>query len=286
MCALSSRAVSVITLGRMGFIAAYDVQMRFAQQHLDELSGRPYTHGENTLLLVEHTPVYTIGLRNKNFTKSDELRLKNTSAEFYKTNRAGPMTFHGPGQLVAYPILNLHCFKPSLKWYASQLEQTMMNTLKQFGLTGRTTDQTGIWVADRQIGMIGLHESRCVTTHGLALNCNVNLDWFKHITPPSQGMDVTSLSKELNQNVEYKDAVKPFLRCFQEAFDCELEYKMLDEKEFKSVAISSTSGKEFEAGPKSLGVSQKVEYGLRHMSTLSASAAHLDDTSTKITPMW
>lgn len=77
------------------------------------------------------------------------------------------------------------------------------------------------------------------------------------------------------------------VRCFQEAFDCELEYKMLDEKEFKSVAIpSTTSGKEFEAGPKSLGVSQRVEYGLRHMSTLSASAAHLDNTSTKITPMW
>lgn len=285
MCALSNRAVSVITLGRMGFIAAYDVQMRFAQQHLDELSGRPNTHGENTLLLVEHTPVYTLGLRN-NFTKRDELRLKKIGAEFYKTNRAGPITFHGPGQLVAYPILNLHRFKPSLKWYASQLEQTMMSTLKQFGLSGRTTDKTGIWVGNRQIGMIGLHESQGVTTHGMALNCNVNLDWFKHVAPPNQNTEVTSLSKELNQNVEYQDAVKPFLRCFQEVFDCELEYKMLDEKEFTSVAVSSASGKEFEAGSKGLGIPQRAEYGLRHMSTLSTSA-HLDgSTSNKMTPMW
>ncbi|CAG5127321.1 unnamed protein product [Candidula unifasciata] len=225
MCAVSNKAVSVITLGRMGFMAAYDVQMRFARQHLDELAGKPNVYGENTLLLVEHTPVYTVGIRNQNYSKIDEVKLKQTGAEFYKTNRGGLITFHGPGQLVAYPILNLQHFKPSMKWYVCQLEKTLITTLKQFGLTGQTTDQTGVWVEDRKIASIGLHGSRYVTTHGVSLNCNVDLDWFKHI---------------LRQEVDYDAAVKPFLRGFQEVFECELEFKMLDEKELRSVCASSS----------------------------------------------
>jgi lipoate-protein ligase B len=213
MSALHNRAVSVITLGRMGFMAAYDVQMRYARQHLDELSGKPYSHGENTLLLVEHTPVYTVGLRSKSYTKDDEILLKKSGAEFYKTDRGGLITFHGPGQLVAYPILNLQHFKPSMRWYVGQLEQTLIATLRQFGLTGQTTDQTGVWVDDRKIASIGLHGSRYVTTHGVSLNCNVNLDWFQEIVPCGlEGLEMTSLSKELKQDVRYKDAIKPFLR--------------------------------------------------------------------------
>uniref|UniRef100_A0A0B6ZM13 lipoyl(octanoyl) transferase n=1 Tax=Arion vulgaris TaxID=1028688 RepID=A0A0B6ZM13_9EUPU len=290
MCALSnSRSVSVITLGRMGFMAAYDVQTRFARQHLDELSGKPNAHGVNTLLLVEHTPVYTVGVRGKEFNKSIETDLKKTGAEFYKTNRGGLLTFHGPGQLVVYPILNLQLFKPSLKWYGCQLEQTMINTLKQFGLTGRTTDQTGIWVEDRKIGTIGLHESHFITTHGVSLNCNVDLDWFKHIAPYGHaGVEVTSLAKETKQNVDHKDVVKPFLRCFQDVFDCELEFKMLEEKELKSTYITrhAPTGKEFDAAPSVAGLSSRPKYTLRHLSTLSVAASPLGNLQSKNTPMW
>ncbi|KAH9491798.1 putative lipoyltransferase 2, mitochondrial [Bulinus truncatus] len=154
MSALTNRAVTVIHLGRMGFMAAHDVQMRFARKHLDELADKPYTYGENALLLVEHPPVYTVGLRTKDYTAEDEAYLKSTGAEFYKTNRGGLITFHGPGQLVAYPILNLQHFKPSMKWYVCKLEETMMKTLQSFGLKGRTTDQTGVWVGKKKIGSI------------------------------------------------------------------------------------------------------------------------------------
>ncbi|BFZ00221.1 hypothetical protein BsWGS_03260 [Bradybaena similaris] len=262
MSAVSNRAVSVITLGRMGFMAAYNVQMRFARQHLDELAGRPHVQGENTLLLVEHTPVYTIGIRNHNYTQSDEVRLKKTGAEFYKTNRGGLITFHGPGQLVAYPILNLQHFKPSMKWYVCQLERTLIATLQQFELAGKTTDQTGVWVEDRKIASIGLHGSRYVTTHGVSLNCNVDLQWFKHVTPCGlDGVEMTSLSKELHQDVNYDTAVKPFLRCFQEVFDCELEFKMLDEKELRSVSISARAT-DLHSGAENTKASQRAERGL------------------------
>ncbi|KAH9491796.1 hypothetical protein Btru_029528 [Bulinus truncatus] len=159
MSALTNRAVTVINLGRMGFMAAHDVQMRFARKHLDELADKPYTYGENALLLVEHPPVYTVGLRTKDYTAEDEAYLKSTGAEFYKTNRGGLITFHGPGQLVAYPILNLQHFKPSMKWYVCKLEETMMKTLQSFGLKGRTTDQTGVWVGKKKIGSIDKDEN-------------------------------------------------------------------------------------------------------------------------------
>lgn len=225
----SRRVVNVINLGRMGFLQAYDVQMRYARQHLDELAGRPHVTGLNTLLLVEHDPVYTVGIRTKDYLEEEAERLRKLGAEFFRTNRGGLITFHGPGQLVAYPILNLMHFTPSVKWYIATLELTIINTCRQFGITAKTTENTGVWVGDRKIAAIGVHGSRYVTTHGISLNCNTDLTWFRHIIPCGiPGKDVTSLTKELGQETPTKSVTQPFLRAFEEEFECEVKYNMLD----------------------------------------------------------
>ncbi|GFR98929.1 octanoyltransferase [Elysia marginata] len=238
--------------------------MRYVRNHLDELAGKPNVYGENMLLLVEHTPVFTVGTRDKQYSTDYCKTLKKTGAEFYRTDRGGLVTYHGPGQLVAYPILNLKHFKPSMKWYVCQLEETLIGTLRRFGITGRRTDETGVWVDHRKIASIGLHGSRYVTSHGVALNCNTDLSWFSHIEACGlPGVEVTSLSKELDRNVPYQDSVKPFLRSFQEVFDCELEFKMLEERELRSVVVPAPEPRT------ELLQADLKEVGVRHMSTLA-----------------
>lgn len=288
---LSKRPVNVITLGRMGFMAAYDVQMRLARQHLDEMAGKANSKGVDTLLLVEHKPVYTVGIRTKGYTEEDEIRLKKTGAEFARTNRGGLITFHGPGQLVAYPILNLQRFKPSMRWYVRQLEETLIKTVQKFGLTGRTTDQTGVWVDDRKIASIGLHGSRYVTTHGVSLNCATDMSWFKHITPCGlEGVEMTSLSQELGHNIPQHFAVKPFLRSFQEVFECDLEYKMLDEKELRAIHPSHQVDENLSIPVMCSSDNQPTAIQYRQMST-SSSHQHSAEAAANLSrvrnrPMW
>lgn len=249
-------------------MAAYDVQMRYVRNHLDELAGKPYAQGENMLLLVEHTPVYTVGTRDRHYPADYAHTLKKTGAEFYRTNRGGLVTYHGPGQLVAYPILNLKHFKPSMKWYVCQLEETLIATLRRFGITGRRTDETGVWVDHRKIASIGLHGTRYITSHGVALNCNTDLSWFSNIEACGlPGVEVTSLSQELDRDVPFQDSVKPFLRSFQEVFDCELEFKMLEEQELRSVSVPAPEPRNSE---RDFLHSELKEVGVRHMSTLAS----------------
>ncbi|KAK7499197.1 hypothetical protein BaRGS_00009457 [Batillaria attramentaria] len=244
---VSRRVVNVINLGRMGFLQAYDVQLRYMRQHLEELSGRRYAVGLNTLLLVEHDPVYTVGLRTKDYDEIEEKRLKSLGAEFYRTNRGGLITYHGPGQLVAYPILNLTHFKPSIKWYIATLEQTIINACWQFGIQAHTTEDTGVWVDNRKIAAIGVHGSRYVTTHGIALNCDVDLMWFRHIIPCGiRGKDVTSLTKELGKPTPIKSAILPFLRAFEEEFECEVKYRMLDNEDVSFLNLNQMQEKSLE----------------------------------------
>lgn len=149
------RLVHVINLQRMGFVSAYDVQMRYARYHLDEIAGKQGSHGFNIVLLVEHNPVYTVGLRDKSYKQADVDNLRSKGAEFVRTNRGGLITFHGPGQLVAYPILNLKHFRMGMRDYVCSLEKTMVQTCEYFGLKATTTEDTGVWIEDRKIGAIG-----------------------------------------------------------------------------------------------------------------------------------
>lgn len=175
------------------------------------------------LILTEHNPVYTIGIRTKDYTINDEQKLRKLGAEFYKTNRGGLITFHGPGQLVAYPILNLKQFKPSLKWYVCTIEKTVIDLCKQFEIEAKTTSDVGIWVDNRKICAIGIHGTRYITSHGLALNCNTDLQWFDHIVPCGlEGKEVTSISKELNRDVTVDEVTPKFIESFQKLFNAQI----------------------------------------------------------------
>ncbi|KAL5004024.1 hypothetical protein ScPMuIL_017480 [Solemya velum] len=241
----SKAIVNVLNLGRMGFMSAYSIQTRFARQLLDELAGKPGVKGKNVLLLVEHNPVYTTGIRTANYDTKEEERLKSYGAKFIRTNRGGLITFHGHGQLVAYPILNLKEFEPSMKWYVKTLEKTMIRVCHHFGLKATTTENTGVWVNDKKIGAIGIHGSRFVTTHGVSLNCNTDLSWFKHIIPCGvEGKEVTSLSKELNHSVDISQAIAPFLEAFEKEFDCDIDCTLLEKHDH--AIFSGKNGNGFE----------------------------------------
>ena len=153
--------VSALFLGRMSYKRALEVQNKYARQHLDFLAGKTQETPKDKLLLVEHNPVYTIGIRDRSYTPEDEARLKGLGADFFRTNRGGLITFHGPGQLVAYPILNLGNFTKSMRWYICRLEKSVIRMCAGFGIEACTTSDTGVWVKDRKITAIGKYACYC-----------------------------------------------------------------------------------------------------------------------------
>jgi len=205
-------------LGTMQYQPAWEIQKLFAAKIKANVdAGRDPEH---RLLLVEHYPVYTVGIRSKEYTLQEEEHLKSLGAEFHRTNRGGLITFHGPGQLTAYPILHLKSFGKGIKWYVCALERTIIRTCHSFGVAAQTSPHTGVWVGDNKICALGI-QGRHVTTHGLALNCNTDLSWYNHIVPcgiPDKG--VTSLSKELCLDVTIQDVIPHFLKAFQDVFQC------------------------------------------------------------------
>lgn len=214
-----NRLIHVLKVGKMSYQESLNLQKTVSNYLVND--NQRY---KNFLILTEHNPVYTIGLRTKNYTIDDEEKLKTLGAEFFKTNRGGLITFHGPGQLVAYPIINLKNFQPSVRWYVCHIEKTIIDLCKKYNLKAQTTPDTGVWVEDRKICAIGIHASRYITTHGLALNCNIDLSWFNHIVPCGlEGKEVTSLSKELGKNVSIEDVTPNFLESFSSIFECEIE---------------------------------------------------------------
>ncbi|GCB74993.1 octanoyl-[acyl-carrier-protein]:protein N-octanoyltransferase LIPT2, mitochondrial [Scyliorhinus torazame] len=214
--------IEVVNLGRISYGEGLQAQRRFIRRHLNALSqcstaGSPL----NALLLCEHQPVYTIGIRTARYPIEEEERLKQLGAEFYRADRGGLITFHGPGQLVCYPILNLAHFRKSVRWYVGELERTVIQLCHRFGINGETSPDTGVWVRDEKICAIGIHCGRYITSHGLALNCNTDLHWFSHITPCGiEGKGVTSLSQTLKREVTVSEAMEPFLETFAEQFNC------------------------------------------------------------------
>lgn len=179
---------------------------------------------ENYLILCEHFPVFTLGKSGKreNILVSDE----ELNAEYYPVSRGGDVTFHGPGQLVVYPILNIDSFSFGLSEYIWRLEETIINTLKYYQLKGeRLNGAAGIWLckaggADEKIAAIGVKASRHITMHGMAINLNTDLRYFDKIVPCGLvGKGVTSLQKETGQTADVEAYKKIFLREFCHVFD-------------------------------------------------------------------
>ncbi|WP_345953523.1 lipoyl(octanoyl) transferase LipB [Mucilaginibacter sp. PAMB04168] len=170
----------------------------------------------NYLVFCEHPHVYTLGKSGKaDHLLLDEAGLKEKNAVYYPINRGGDITYHGPGQLVAYPILDLDNFFTDIHLYLRTLEEAVINTLAHYGITaGRYPGYTGVWLdADnehaRKICAMGVRCSRWVTMHGLALNVNANLDYFKNIVPCGiEGKAVASLNQELGRDVDLNEVKK------------------------------------------------------------------------------
>jgi len=208
---MGSKVVSVLQLGRQNYRSALSVQNHLVSRV--QSNARSGLDSGNTLILVEHTPVYTTGIRTRSYTQAEEERLVRLGAEFVRTNRGGLITFHGPGQLVCYPILNLRDFAPP--------------TTKRKVLLGTSevkTPHTGVWVGQNKICAMGVHSNDLVTSHGIALNCDTDLVWFDHIVPcgiTEVGTGVTSLSKELATSVTIGDVEDKLIGHFRKAFSCE-----------------------------------------------------------------
>ena len=181
---------------------------------------------KNHLIFCEHPHVYTLGKSGdlKNLL-IDGPKRKEKNISFYKINRGGDITYHGPGQLVVYPILDLDYFFSDIHKYLRLLEESVILTLADYGVTGQRLDGfTGVWVdaekeTPRKICAIGVKCSRWVTMHGIGFNINSNLDYFKHIVPCGiEDKSVTSLQKEINQKIDMKELKLRFKKNFKILF--------------------------------------------------------------------
>ena len=167
-------SINILDLGRMSYNSAWDIQKNY---HQKVLTGKE----QDTLILVEHEPVYTLG---KNANDNHLLQSASEEIKVYRIERGGDITFHGPGQIVVYPILDLNRYIKSVSWYMRTLEKIIIDTLSDFKIKAELKDGlTGVWVGDEKIGAQGVRISRWVTMHGLALNVNTDLRYFDGIIP-------------------------------------------------------------------------------------------------------
>ena len=153
-----TRTVFLKNLGKISYAKAFSFQKELVRAHLDVLKSSKQIKSRNILIICEHYPVYTVGIQNKKDAKfylNEKQRLIRLGADFEFSNRGGLTTFHGPGQLVCYPILNLAYFSKNMKWYVAQLENTLINTCRSFGLNASTTEDTGVWIGNSKIAAIG-----------------------------------------------------------------------------------------------------------------------------------
>jgi len=189
------------------------------------------TNTKHRLLFVEHPPVFTLGKSGKKeHILVSDTHLEQLGIEFFHINRGGDITYHGPQQMVGYPILDLDKFKTDLGWYLRNLEQVSIDTIAEYGLVGeRSKGETGVWLQPedpfmaRKICAMGIKCSRWITMHGFALNVNPDLSHFEYIVPCGiQGKAVTSLEKELGYKVDYQEVKEKIKKHFQLLFDCDL----------------------------------------------------------------
>lgn len=208
-------------LGTVDYAEAHELQKRLQDQRI---AGEI----EDTVLLLEHPPVLTLGRSAKaQHVVASAEALEARGIAVHEVGRGGDVTYHGPGQLVVYPIIDLKPNRKDVRKYVWSLEETMIRTCEDFGLSAdRIRGLNGAWVGDRKIGAVGVRISRWVTMHGLALNANSDLTHFQLIVPCGIGdKAVTSLSAELGRTVSAKDVIDPLARHFASLFEAEIEWR-------------------------------------------------------------
>ena len=230
-------------LGLISYREAWDIQQTLHDE-LKEVklaarkSGNRSYRQRHSLVFCEHPPVYTLGKSGSiDHLLLNEQQLAEGGFEYFKINRGGDITYHGPGQAVVYPIFDLDCFFTDVHRYVRTLEEAVILTLADFGIAGqRIEGYTGVWlpgVVNRKICAIGVHLSRWVTMHGLALNVNPSLGHFNNIVPcgiQEQGKEVTSMERELGRPVEMGLVREKLRLYFSELFGFEYEKSEIYEK--------------------------------------------------------
>jgi lipoyl(octanoyl) transferase len=213
---VSRRRLLVRRLGRIGYAAGVELQKAMVAQ-------RQAGAIDDTLLLLEHPPVITLGVKTRGaFTnvRADHDALASRGVAVHETGRGGDVTYHGPGQLVGYPILDLKPDRQDVHRYVRDLEEVLIRTAADYGLAaGRMTGLSGAWVGDRKLAAIGVRISRWVTSHGFALNVTTDLSGFDLIVPCGiADRGVTSLSALLGREVAMADVEARVARHFGEVF--------------------------------------------------------------------
>lgn len=236
---MDKQSVIFKDLGIIDYKSAWDYQEKLLRQNVAVKTAMRLeadlpankTDTKNYFLICEHTPVYTIG---KSGNKENILLpiniLQEKGIEFFTTNRGGDITFHGPQQIVGYPILDLEKFYTDIGKYLRNIEEIIILTIAEFGLKGeRSQGETGVWIdagvpgRERKICAIGVRCSRWITMHGFALNVNTDLSYFNDIVPCGiQGKQVTSIEKELNRPVDYEQVKVLIKSNFEKIFNTSL----------------------------------------------------------------
>jgi lipoyl(octanoyl) transferase len=224
-------------LGLMDYKACWDFQESLFNETISQkisnrnLEPQEQIETKNHLLFVEHPHVYTLGKSgDASHLLINDNQLEEKHATYYKINRGGDITYHGPGQLVGYPILDLDHFFTDIHKYLRLLEETIILTLDEYGIkAGRSKGETGVWLDEdnlfkaRKICAMGVRCSRWVTMHGWGFNVNANLDYFKNIIPCGiQDKTVTSLNKELGQEVNMPEIKEKLKKHFSNLFNCHI----------------------------------------------------------------
>lgn len=247
---MSKQHVRFEDLGQMDYQTAWDYQEQLLKENINIKSAlreldfavsasdlsiqarQPQTF--HSLLFVEHPPVYTLGKSGsiENVLISDEMRTAR-GIEFFRTNRGGDITYHGPGQIVGYPILDLEKFYTDIGKYLRNIEEVIILTLQDYGIKAdRSKGETGVWIdpdtrgRERKICAIGVRSSRWITMHGFALNVNTDLENFNFIIPCGiTNKQVTSIEKELGSIVDMEAVKERIKRNFEKVFEAELQDK-------------------------------------------------------------
>ena len=225
-------------LGRITYKEAWDYQTKLFTDSVEaklenrrkEVAGKPQEITNNYFLFCEHNHVYTLGKSgDQNNLFLDEENLKSKGIEYFKTNRGGDITYHGPGQVVGYPILDLDHFVTDIHLYMRNLEEVIIKTLADYNIeAGRIPKLTGVWIDNikmenpRKICAMGVKMSRWVTMHGFALNVNTDLNYFNNMNPCGiTDKAVTSIQKELNREIDMQEVEKNILKHFVDIFEIE-----------------------------------------------------------------
>ena len=213
---MNEKTLDIVRLGRRKYDEVWEKQKALVDQ-------RRFGAVPDTLILVEHDPVYTLG---KNSNENHLLQTRDRHVPVYHIERGGDVTFHGPGQLVGYPILDLHHHRLSVSWYMRTLEDILIQTLGQFGIEARSREGlTGVWVREEKIAALGVRLSRWISMHGFALNVNTDLKFFDGIIPCGIfEYDVTSMSQILGEEVSLVEVEETLITIFRLLFsfqECE-----------------------------------------------------------------